>query len=44
VHGHVNQNLSLTLDDIQALPRVELAAVNQCSGMRRTVWPGRHPF
>ena len=35
VHGHVNQNLSLTLDDIQALPRVELAAVNQCSGNSR---------
>jgi DMSO/TMAO reductase YedYZ molybdopterin-dependent catalytic subunit len=35
VHGHVNQNLSLTLDDIQAMPQVELAAVNQCSGNSR---------
>ena len=32
VHGHVNQNLSLMLDDLQALPGVELAAINQCSG------------
>lgn len=35
VHGHVNQALSLSLNDILALPRVELAAVNQCSGNSR---------
>ena len=35
VRGHVNQQLSLSLDDILALPRVELAAVNQCSGNLR---------
>ena len=35
VHGHVNQQLSLSLDDILALPRVELAAVNECSGNSR---------
>jgi DMSO/TMAO reductase YedYZ molybdopterin-dependent catalytic subunit len=35
VHGHVNQPLSLSLDDILALPRVELVAVNQCSGNSR---------
>lgn len=35
VHGHVNQVLSLSLDDILALPRAELAAVNQCSGNSR---------
>ena len=35
VHGHVNQSLSLTLTDILAFPRVELAAVNQCSGNSR---------
>src|ERR1700756_4630325 len=29
VHGHVNQTLSLSLDDILHMPRVELAAVNQ---------------
>ena len=28
VHGHVNQTLSLSLDDVLALPQVELAAVN----------------
>jgi len=35
VHGDVNQILSLSLDDILALPQVELAAVNQCSGNSR---------
>ena len=28
VRGHVNNKLSLSLDDILALPRVEMAAVN----------------
>jgi DMSO/TMAO reductase YedYZ molybdopterin-dependent catalytic subunit len=35
VRGHVNQVLSLSLKDILALPRVEIAAVNQCSGNSR---------
>jgi DMSO/TMAO reductase YedYZ molybdopterin-dependent catalytic subunit len=35
VRGHVNQALSLSLDDVLRLPRVELAAVNQCSGNSR---------
>ena len=35
VRGHVNQSLSLSLDDLMALPRVELVAVNQCSGNSR---------
>lgn len=35
VHGHVQKALSLTLQDMLALPRVELAAVNQCSGNSR---------
>ncbi len=35
VHGHVNQPLSLTLKDILAMPSVEYAAVNQCSGNSR---------
>jgi DMSO/TMAO reductase YedYZ molybdopterin-dependent catalytic subunit len=35
VRGHVNQELSLSLNDILALPRVELVAVNQCSGNSR---------
>ncbi len=35
VHGHVGRPLSLSLRDILALPRAELAAVNQCSGNSR---------
>ena len=35
VRGHVNQPLSLSLQDILKLPRVELIAVNQCSGNSR---------
>ena len=35
VRGHVDKALSLTLADLMALPRVELAAVNQCSGNSR---------
>ena len=35
VRGHVNQPLSLSLQDILQLPRVELIAVNQCSGNSR---------
>jgi DMSO/TMAO reductase YedYZ molybdopterin-dependent catalytic subunit len=35
VHGHVSHELSLSVDDIIALPQVELAAVNQCSGNSR---------
>jgi DMSO/TMAO reductase YedYZ molybdopterin-dependent catalytic subunit len=35
VRGHVNQTLSLSIDDLLHLPRVELAAVNQCSGNSR---------
>jgi DMSO/TMAO reductase YedYZ molybdopterin-dependent catalytic subunit len=35
VHGHVNTALSLGLKDVLGLPRVELAAINQCSGNSR---------
>ena len=35
VHGHVEKEMSLTLDDILALPRAELVAINQCSGNSR---------
>jgi DMSO/TMAO reductase YedYZ molybdopterin-dependent catalytic subunit len=35
VHGHVERPLSLSLDDLLALPQMELAAVNQCSGNSR---------
>jgi DMSO/TMAO reductase YedYZ molybdopterin-dependent catalytic subunit len=44
VHGHVNQTLSLTLDDIlHGLPSVDLAAVNQCSGNSRGFFEPRVP-
>jgi DMSO/TMAO reductase YedYZ molybdopterin-dependent catalytic subunit len=43
VHGHVNQSLSLSLDDLMALPQVELAAVNQCSGNSRGYFQPRVP-
>ncbi len=41
VHGEVNTALSLSLDELAALPRVELAAVNQCSGNSRGLFSPR---
>jgi DMSO/TMAO reductase YedYZ molybdopterin-dependent catalytic subunit len=35
VRGHVKQALSLSMDDLLTMPRVDLAAVNQCSGNSR---------
>ncbi|WP_151120460.1 molybdopterin-dependent oxidoreductase [Hypericibacter adhaerens] len=44
VHGQVNQELSLSLQDILGgFPRVELAAVNQCSGNSRGLFQPRVP-
>ena len=43
VTGHVNAAQSLTLQDILSLPRVELAAVNQCSGNSRGYFAPRVP-
>jgi DMSO/TMAO reductase YedYZ molybdopterin-dependent catalytic subunit len=43
VHGHVNQTVSLSLQDILAMPQVELAAVNQCSGNSRGFFAPRVP-
>jgi len=43
VRGHVNQPLSLSLRDILQLPRVELVAVNQCSGNSRGFFQPRVP-
>jgi DMSO/TMAO reductase YedYZ molybdopterin-dependent catalytic subunit len=43
VRGHVNRELSVSLDDIRALPQVELAAVNQCSGNSRGYFLPRVP-
>src|ERR1700733_5816606 len=41
VRGHVNAPLSLALPDILAMPRVEMAAVNQCSGNSRGMFQPR---
>jgi DMSO/TMAO reductase YedYZ molybdopterin-dependent catalytic subunit len=35
VRGHVEREISFSLDELLAMPRVELAAVNQCSGNSR---------
>src|SRR6476659_11396615 len=44
VRGHVNQTLSLSLNDIlQGLPSVQLSAVNQCSGNSRGFFQPRVP-
>src|ERR1700716_3318631 len=43
VHGHVNQTLSLSLSDVLTMPRVEIAAVNQCSGNSRGLFQPRVP-
>lgn len=43
VHGAVKQPLSLSLADLQALPRFEIAAVNQCSGNSRGLFQPRVP-
>ncbi|HEY4173338.1 MAG TPA: molybdopterin-dependent oxidoreductase [Rhodopila sp.] len=43
VRGHVNTTLSLSMADILALPRVEIAAVNQCSGNSRGFFQPRVP-
>jgi DMSO/TMAO reductase YedYZ molybdopterin-dependent catalytic subunit len=41
VRGNVNQALSLSMADVMAMPRIELAAVNQCSGNSRGMFqPG----
>src|SRR6202140_188369 len=41
VHGHVNQQLSLSLADLLAMPRVEVVAVCQCSGNSRGLFQPR---
>ncbi len=43
VRGHVNNALSLSLTDLLAMPRTELAAVNQCSGNSRGLFLPRVP-
>jgi len=43
VRGHVGKPLSLSLKELMALPRVEMAAVNQCSGNSRGFFAPRVP-
>jgi DMSO/TMAO reductase YedYZ molybdopterin-dependent catalytic subunit len=43
VDGHVRQPLSISLQQLLRLPRVELAAVNQCSGNSRGLFQPRVP-
>lgn len=43
VFGHVNRPLSISLAQLLRLPRVELTAVNQCSGNSRGLFQPRIP-
>ena len=43
VHGAVKQQLSISLAQLLRLPRVELAAINQCSGNSRGLFQPRVP-
>jgi DMSO/TMAO reductase YedYZ molybdopterin-dependent catalytic subunit len=43
VHGQVDKDLLLSLDEIARLPRFEIAAVNQCSGNSRGLFEPRVP-
>jgi DMSO/TMAO reductase YedYZ molybdopterin-dependent catalytic subunit len=43
IRGQVNQSLSLSLDDFMSFPRVELVAINQCSGNSRGYFQPRVP-
>jgi DMSO/TMAO reductase YedYZ molybdopterin-dependent catalytic subunit len=43
IRGHVTNALSLSLADVLAMPRVELAAINQCSGNSRGSFQPRVP-
>jgi DMSO/TMAO reductase YedYZ molybdopterin-dependent catalytic subunit len=43
VHGHVDRTLSLSLNELLALPQMELVAVNQCSGNSRGYFEPRVP-
>jgi len=43
VRGHAEKTLSLSLKELMALPRIEYAAVNQCSGNSRGFFAPRVP-
>lgn len=43
ITGHVGKPLSLSLADLAKLPRVEIAAINQCAGNSRGLFEPRIP-
>ncbi len=43
IRGHVDKPLSLRLKELMALPQIEIAAVNQCSGNSRGFFAPRVP-
>ncbi|MFW2344308.1 MAG: molybdopterin-dependent oxidoreductase, partial [Brevundimonas mediterranea] len=43
VHCHVVRPLSVSLTELLAMPRVQMAAVNQCSGNSRGLFQPRVP-
>jgi DMSO/TMAO reductase YedYZ molybdopterin-dependent catalytic subunit len=43
IRGHVKNPVSLTLADVLTLPRIEYAAVNQCSGNSRSLYKPKVP-
>ena len=43
IHGAVDREVSLSLSDLQKLPQVDVAAVNQCSGNSRGFFEPRVP-
>lgn len=43
VSGHVDKPISISLDQLLSLPRIEYAAVNQCSGNSRGLFVPRVP-
>src|SRR4051812_7147941 len=44
VDGHVERSLSLSLDDLRARPRVELAVTMECAGNGRALLPSPRPI
>jgi len=43
IGGHVEQPLTLSIEQILSLPRMQLAAINQCSGNSRALFEPRVP-
>ncbi|MDP8982895.1 MAG: molybdopterin-dependent oxidoreductase, partial [Acidobacteriota bacterium] len=43
VDGHVGQPLTLTLDELKKMPRIEMVSVLECAGNGRSFYPPRMP-